>query len=226
MGQIQQLIEQSETHETASLLEARSALLERLRLNKNDMEAMELLTGVYYWLGAYAEDDGARENYLVNGVETGKMAAVSGRDTVAANFCYASCMSSLGALHGLLNSRPFYKPIEKHGKRALEIDETYAQGGPLRLLGDFYSKAPPAPHGPGDKKRGLELARRAVSLGPGEIANQVVLADAYLAARYFDESRKILQGILTASEPRGSRLSFSLNQAKARQTLERLDRME
>ena len=226
MNPIQQLIEQSDTHEAASLLDARSALLERLQLNRNDCEAMELLTGIYYWLGAYAEDDGARESYLVQGVDTGKVAAASGQDTLAANFWYASCMSSLGALRGLLNSRPFFGPIEKHGKRALKIDETYVQCGPLRLMGDFYSKAPPAPHGPGDKKKGLELARRAVTLNPSKLANKVVLANAYLAARYFDESRHTVRDILAEPEPTGSRLSFSLNQAKARGILERLDRME
>ena len=226
MDRIKQLIEQQEIHDPVSLAEARSSLLERLRQNKNDSEAMALLTGVLYWLGAYAEDADVKESYLEQGIEFGKTAAASGQDSVAANFWFASCMFALATLRGLLNSRGFFEAIEKHGGRALEIDETYCHCGPLRLMGHFYSKAPPGPVGPGDKKKGLELARRAVALQPVELANRVALADAYLAARYFDESRQMLQTVLTSPEPAGSRLNFALNQSEARRILERLETME
>lgn len=226
MDRIKQLIEQQEIHDPVSLAEARSSLLERLRQKKNDSEAMVLLTGVLYWLGAYAEEGDFKERYLEQGVEMGNMAAASGQDSVATNFWFASCMFALATLRGLLNSRGFFEAIEKHGGRALEIDETYCHCGPLRLMGHFYSKAPPGPVGPGDKKKGLELAERAVALQPLELANRVVLADAYLSARYFDESRQILQTVLASPEPAGSRFSFALNQAEARRIQERLNRME
>ena len=90
----------------------------------------------------------------------------------------------------------------------------------------FYSTAPVSPVGPGDRKKGLELARRALELEPGCMGNKVVLAEAYLAARYFDKSRRLLRDIQAVAEPDKFRLSHARHLAEARQILERLERME
>jgi hypothetical protein len=52
--------------------------------------------------------------------------------------------------------------MSSRGRRAMEIDETYDDAGPLRLMGALLVTAPPWPTSVGDTDEGLELLERAV----------------------------------------------------------------
>jgi hypothetical protein len=65
--------------------------------------------------------------------------------------------------------------LETLGRRAVEIDESYDDAGPLRFLGMFLVSAPSWPLGPGDSDAGIEHLRRAVELDPYPV-NRLLLA--------------------------------------------------
>ena len=225
MDRILKLIAERESDFPGALLKARDLLLELISEEDGDGEALAAQAEVHYWLGIYTPDSEAREKYLAQGVVYGKQAAAMLPDSVAANFWFATCMAAHGVVRGLMNSLFYLRPLELHGNRALELDEAWFSAGPLRLMGRFYSRVPPWPVGPGDKKKGLALARRAVELAPGHLYNTVVLADAYLAARYFDEAGELLRSVLAVPEPRDFKLNHARCQAEARHILERLEQM-
>ncbi|MEE4219465.1 MAG: TRAP transporter TatT component family protein [Xanthomonadales bacterium] len=225
MEKILQLIADRENDYPNALLEAQKRLLEHLDLNPDDGAAMTLLAEARYWLGTLCEEDGRKEAILAEGVAIGKQAAAVAPDSVAANFWYANCMAAHGMVRGMMNSLFYLKPMEKHGNRALELDESFFNAAPLRMMGRFYCKVPPWPVGSGDKKKGLALAKRAVELAPDHLYNQVILAEAYLSARYFDEAREGFESVLAAPQPEAFKLSHAKYRAEAAFLLERLENM-
>ena len=83
MDQVLELIAAREEDYPRALLEARSILLERLDGSPGNGETLSLLAEVQYWLGTHCEDDGAKEEYLAEGVEYGKQAAAAAPDSRA-----------------------------------------------------------------------------------------------------------------------------------------------
>jgi hypothetical protein len=67
--------------------------------------------------------------------------------------------------------------LETLGRRAVAIDETYDDAGPLRFLGMFLVSAPSWPIGPGDADEGLELLQRANEVSTYPL-NRLLLARA------------------------------------------------
>lgn len=225
MDNILQLIADRENDYPNTLLNAQERLLVHLDKEESDGAAMSLLAEVQYWLGILCEADDKKEEFLAEGVACGKRAVELAPDSVEANFWYANCMAAHGMVRGMMNSLFYLKPMEKHGNRALELDESYFHAAPLRMMGRFYCKVPPWPVGTGDKKKGLALAKRAVEVAPDYLYNQVILAEAYLSARYFDEARQWLENVLKTPEPEQFKRNHAMYQAEAALLLERLENM-
>jgi tetratricopeptide (TPR) repeat protein len=226
MDIILQLIATREEDFPDHLLDAQERLLQRLDADENDGEALTLLTEVQFWLGMFSGDDSEKESLMAHGVAYGRRAAGILSRSVAANFWYANCMIEHGRMRGPKDSLSCLGPIEEHGNRALELDEAWFDAAPLSMMGRYYCTAPPSPLGPGDKTKGLELAKRAVDLAPDQLRNRVILADAYLSARYFEQARTLLKEVLAAPGPAAFPMSHELHRAQALQILERLERME
>lgn len=225
MKKILHLIADREKDYPGALLEAQKRLLALLDENEADGSVLTLLAEVEYWRGIFCKDDLEKEGLLAEAVAFGRQAADLEPDSVAANYWYANCMAAHGMARGMTNSLFYLEPIEEHGNRALELDESFLNAAPLRLMGRFYCKVPPWPVGPGDKKKGLSMAIRAVKLAPDCLYNSLVLSEAYLSARYFDEAREGLEKILVSPEPDDLKLSHTRCLAEAGLLLERLENM-
>ena len=70
--------------------------------------------------------------------------------------------------------------IEDDARRARELDPSYDEAGPHRLLGALYLRAPAPPVGPGSKRRAVRELERAVEIAPDSAGNLVWLSTAYL----------------------------------------------
>ncbi|MGJ0484185.1 MAG: sterol transporter outer membrane protein BstC [Methylomicrobium sp.] len=68
--------------------------------------------------------------------------------------------------------------LENEMKRALALSPEIDDGGPLRLLGALYLKAPPWPNGIGDIDKALELLEKAAKEHPGHPLNHLFYAQA------------------------------------------------
>jgi predicted Zn-dependent protease len=69
--------------------------------------------------------------------------------------------------------------IEEDAKRAIELDETYEEAGPHRILGALYLQAPAPPLGPGSVRRAQRELERACEIAPDHPGNRIYLAAAY-----------------------------------------------
>ena len=68
--------------------------------------------------------------------------------------------------------------LEQTLQKAMQLEPGIDQGGPLRLLGMLYLKAPPWPTGMGDGDKALELLKQASSRYPGHPLNDLFYAQA------------------------------------------------
>jgi len=82
--------------------------------------------------------------------------------------------------------------------RAIELDERYDYGGPLRVLGILYLRTPQPPSSIGSPRKGLRLLQRAVSLFPDYPENYLYLAEALRDNKRVDEAKEALRKVLEA----------------------------
>lgn len=68
--------------------------------------------------------------------------------------------------------------LEAESKKAVALNPSIDDGGPLRVLGALYLKAPAWPNGIGDHDKALELLSRAVKEHPGHPLNHLFYAQA------------------------------------------------
>jgi tetratricopeptide (TPR) repeat protein len=68
--------------------------------------------------------------------------------------------------------------LEAEMKQALALSPDFDDGGPLRLLGALYLKAPAWPTGIGDRDKAIELLKKAVKDHPGHPLNHLFYAQA------------------------------------------------
>ncbi len=82
-------------------------------------------------------------------------------------------------------------------RRAVEIDETYDDGGPLIALGVVLVKAPAWPHGVGDPDEGIEVLERAVALSDYPL-NRLMLGSALIEVGQKTAGCRELAAVLAA----------------------------
>jgi len=126
---------------------------------------------------------------------------VAGYYWLALNLCGICELSRAGRALSLL------PVIAENLEVALAIDETYDQGGPLRVLGRIRCKAPPWPMSEGDLKQSLNLLRTAAQIAPENSTNHLYLAETLLQLGETEEActelDRAIDSKLHASSPSG-----------------------
>ena len=159
--------------------------------------AFGLLSEIYYWTGEYAEPGDKLFNFEY-GVNYGEKGVAANEDSLESNFWLAVNYGSFGNGKGIMKSLELIKPIKKCLEKCLEIEEGYFYGGPYRVLGRLYHKAPGFPFSIGDNKKAIEYLEKAVEFGPKFFLNHIFIAEAYLTARDKQKAREHLEWIINA----------------------------
>lgn len=160
--------------------------------------AYGLLAEINYWLGESAEDAEDKLAFFYEGVECGEAAVGINEDSLEGNFWLAVNYGSFGQEKGIMQSLALIQPLKNAAEKALEIDESYFYGGPYRVLGRLYHKAPGFPFSIGSTRKATEYLEKAVEIGPKFYLNRLFLAEAYLSNREKDKAREQLEWILDA----------------------------
>jgi tetratricopeptide (TPR) repeat protein len=88
--------------------------------------------------------------------------------------------------------------METELKQAIEIDERYDLGGPLRVLGILYLRTPAPPVSIGSPRKGLRSLQRAVELFPDYPENYLYLGEALRENGRTDEAKAALGKVMAA----------------------------
>jgi len=92
------------------------------------------------------------------------------------------------------------KQVAEPATRLQKLNDTYARGGALRILGAMYASAPAWPVGVGDLDEALELLEEAVARFPAEALNHFFLGEAYLKVGRTRDGVRELHAVLAAPQ--------------------------
>jgi tetratricopeptide (TPR) repeat protein len=193
---VRKLIDERELDEE-NLDLAYSELVELVEEDPECDWAYGLLAEIYYWIGEYADG----EDKLVNfeeGVSWGEKGVEVNEGSLESNFWLAVNYGSFGQEKGIMKSLSLITPIKQCAEKVIDIDESYFYGGPWRVLGRLYNKAPGFPFSIGDNKKAKECLEKAVELGPKFYLNHLFLAEFYISNWETAKAKEHLDWILNA----------------------------
>ena len=131
----------------------------------------------------------------------------------------------LGAAYALLaNNGSRFKaltlltPIQEQMEQVLALNPTYDYGGPYRILGRFYTRAPVLLGG--NRKKAEDYLHRALQIGPRYWLNHLYLADLYLAQNRLAEARVLLLKVKNSKPEPGLEPEWKMWRLAAIQALE------
>ena len=126
---------------------------------------------------------------------------VEGYYWLALNLCGICQLSRAGRALSIIPT------IVENLELALAIDQSYDQGGPLRVLGRIRYKAPSWPLSEGDLKQSLNLLRIAAKIAPDNSTNHLYLAETLIQLGEAEEAcaelDRTLDSKFHASSPSG-----------------------
>ncbi|MGZ8200944.1 MAG: sterol transporter outer membrane protein BstC [Methylosarcina sp.] len=119
-----------------------------------------------------------REKLAAEGVALAETALVEGGGGDGAVHYYLAANLGLAVRERITLALENLGRLEREMKQALALSPDIDDGGPLRLLGALYLKAPAWPNGIGDLDKALELLEKAVREHPGHPLNHLFYAQA------------------------------------------------
>jgi hypothetical protein len=119
-----------------------------------------------------------REKLAAEGVGFAEAALAKGGDDDGAVHYYLAANLGLAVREHITLAMENVGRLENEMKRALALSPDIDDGGPLRILGALYLKAPAWPNGIGDLDKALVLLEKAVKEYPGHPLNHLFYAQA------------------------------------------------
>jgi tetratricopeptide (TPR) repeat protein len=107
-------------------------------------------------------------------------------------YYYRAIATGLFAEQNKAAGRSAMTSIRADGERAAAINPKFDHGGPHRLLGALYLRAPGAPAGIGSLRKAIEHLEAAHQLAPDYPENMIFLAEAYSKVNRYEDARKLV----------------------------------
>lgn len=193
---VRKLIDERELDED-NMETAHEELVELTEEDETCGWAYGLLAEIYYWMGETADAED-KLFYYGEGVKWGEQGVEAEADSLEANFWLAVNWGSYGNEKGIMKSLSLINPIKEKAEKCIELDETYFYGGPWRVLGRLYHKAPGFPLSIGNNKESLRCFEKAIEFGPKFYLNHLFIAELYISERKKEKAREHLTWIIEA----------------------------
>jgi tetratricopeptide (TPR) repeat protein len=141
---------------------------------------------------ALSEPDGdQRATSVPAGLQAAKRATELSADRVEGHY-YLAQLHGFSALLQKGETRPLLQSFISEAEAAIKIDDKFDAGGPLRIVGVLYARAPKEPVSVGDPEKAVQYMKRAVTVAPDYPPNQFFLAEAYVADERYSEAESAL----------------------------------
>jgi tetratricopeptide (TPR) repeat protein len=174
-----------------------------------------------YLIAEFEPNLSRRTPWLRKGQLAAEQAMRARPDRVEGTYFLAVILGRLAEEMGM-SALAMVHRVEELGNKAMELDPTFDNAGPYRLLAMLYAKAPAWPVSIGDIDRALELAQEGVEVLDYPL-NRYVLAEVLIEAGEKAQARQELRRVLAAPKagkwaqegetwrPRARRLLVSLS---------------
>lgn len=176
----------AEAVERAAAIWTRAALLE-----PGLIEPLIEATRARIWLVEHDPRPARRREHAEAAVATARACGERAAQSATCDFWLGAALG-VRAREKKLSAMGAASEVENLFRQAAASDPGLEQGGPDRALALLYARAPGWPFGPGNARRAVEHARRAVELAPSFPPNHLALAEALERARDRAAARRAL----------------------------------
>jgi tetratricopeptide (TPR) repeat protein len=171
-----------------------------LQADPKSYEAAWKLSKAYWYLGNHSEKN-EKEAIFQKGIDAAKRAIAIDPNSCEGHFWLGVNYGLYGEAHGKLKALGLINPIKDEMKKAMDIQENCECGGPQRVLGRLYSKAPWFKGG--SKSKAIESLNESLKLCPNDTQSRMFLVDIYLDDGKKELAIQQLKGILTVETDPG-----------------------
>ena len=176
----------------------------------NKYDANWRISQVLYYIGLHTQEKKEKKDIFSEAVEYAQEAADIEPEKPEGHYWLGVNHGKVGEVRGVLKSLFLVKPIKNAMNKVIELDRSYEDGGPDRVLGRVYFKLPGLAGGSSTKS--LEHLEKSKEYGPNDPVTLFYLAETLLKKKKKDEAKIALETILNL--PDDPRWVTSLTQSK------------
>jgi len=184
----------NEMKDMASAKEAEALYREALLMMDNKYEAFWRISRILYYIGEHTEKKKERQTIFAQGVYYAQKAIDLEPEKPDGHYWHGVNNGKYGETRGVLKSLFLVKPIKEAMNKVIELDRSYEDGGPDRVLGRVYFKLPG--FAGGSKEKSLEHLLKSKEYGPNDAVTRIYLAETYLSQDEKDKAREELEYVL------------------------------
>lgn len=193
-----------------SVFEAYELMSQAIRqINANDSLRYDYLcTAAKYatWLSFNSNQNYEKSRFASGAMELAKKAVRLNNRRVEGYYFRAIAMG-LFAEANKFQARDVMNKIRNDALQAIAIDKKYDHGGPHRLLGALYLRAPGPPAGIGSSRKALQHFQKAYEISPTYPENLNFLAEVYIKTESSDKAGTLLDQVISSTWSDGELIS-------------------
>jgi tetratricopeptide (TPR) repeat protein len=187
-----------EMKDMATAEEARDLYLKAMQFAEDKYEVFWKLSRILYYVGANKESKRDKKTIFSQGIYYAKRAVEMEPEKPDGYYWLGVNYGVYGEARGVLKSLFLVDDIKEAMNKVIELDRSYEDGGPDRVLGRVYFKVPGIAGG--SKKKSLEHLLKSIEIGPQDPLTRVYLADTYLALKEIEKARAELDYVLSMED--------------------------
>ncbi len=184
----------AEMQDMATAEEALALYRKALIAAEDKYEAYWKISRIMYFIGEHMEEKNDRKNTFAQAVYHAEKAVALQPERPDGYYWRGVNNGKYGETRGVLKSLSLVKPIKNDMNKVIELDRSYEDGGPDRVLGRVYFKLPGFAGGSKDKSREhLEMSKE---FGPQDALTRIYLAETLMEQDEVDAARAELDYVL------------------------------
>ncbi|MFP4083207.1 MAG: TRAP transporter TatT component family protein [Candidatus Aminicenantes bacterium] len=178
----------------ASAEEALAKYREALPKAENKYHVYWRIARILYYIGDHTESKKEKKKIFSQGIYYGKKAVELEPEKPDGHYWLGVNYGLYGETRGVLKSLFLVDDIKEAMNKVIELDRSYEDGGPDRVLGRVYFKLPGLAGG--SKEKSLQHLLKSKQFGPQDALTRVYLADTYLELDEVEKAREELEYVL------------------------------
>ncbi len=207
-----------EMKDMAMAKEAEALYLKSLGMSDDKYEAMWRMSRILYYIGEHTEKKKDQKNIFARGVYYAEKAVELEPEKPDGHYWLGVNHGKVGEVRGVLKSLSLVKPIKNAMNKVIELEHSYEDGGPDRVLGRVFYKLPG--FAGGDNKKSLEHLLKSKEYGPEDALTRIYLAETYLALKEKDKARAELEYVVNMESDNRWFYAIDENKEVARELLD------
>ncbi len=183
---------------------------------ENKYEAYWKIARILYFIGAHTEKKKEKKTIFSQGIYNAKKAVALEPEKPDGYYWLGVNYGVYGEARGVLKSLFLVDDIKEAMNKVIELDRSYEDGGPDRVMGRVYFKLPG--FAGGNKDKSLEHLKKSLEYGPEDALTRVYLADTLLKHKEIEKAREELEYVLNMEDD----LRWILDIARSKKEAEEL----